>query len=110
MPERLLPESERKHVHTILITRSVLVGLVVTFLLIGIAFVGLAYNYKQLTDERNQTQQLAVATHKLAIRNCRQALALRSLLVGVALNQPNLDPRLLNVLNKTLSKFPGTCS
>jgi len=75
--------------------------------LIGMAI--LAFSVKSFANEQRHSDELGRRTAQLASEVCKSEKLLRGVVVGIALNQPSLDNRLVLILEQTLRQLPETC-
>jgi hypothetical protein len=86
----------------IVLIRKALVALAISWIAIAVAFIWLFVVNLDLKDQQTKT---ALLTSEL----CRSEKLQRGVLVGLALNQPSLDMRLVTILQKTLNQLPQRC-
>lgn len=86
----------------VVITRAAMIGLVVSYLFLLVA---LGWIVKVSRDEHSQQQQQTVLLNDL----CRNQKLQREFLIGVAINQPGIDTRLLNIIQQSLNQLPSKC-
>lgn len=98
------------------ITRGAIIGLVVSYVAILAAFILLWIYSGELHDQQARTTRLATQakvlaanTRRLTIQNCRHALVLHDILLAALVNQPGVDPRLVQVLTAELDRLPKQC-
>jgi hypothetical protein len=83
---------------------------VVTFcVLVMLGFAVLAFSVRSFIHEEHRLNAEQAQLKKETAETCRSERLLHDVLVGIALNQPNIDPRVLHVLETTLSQLPERC-
>lgn len=86
----------------LVLTKGAALGITISFIAL---FVSLGWLWSLNSDLASQQQ----ATARLAVENCQNSLNLRAVVYGLAVNQPNLDPRLVSILTSLLEKLPEAC-
>lgn len=85
------------------------VGIVVVGLGMIAALIGLWQLNTQLHDQQSRTRHLVRQNAALIDRDTRTLTVVCKIATGLALNQPNLDPHFLRILNEVIGELPTRC-
>lgn len=92
------------------------IGFVVLTVAVSASFVGYSHTISRIEHQQKTTSTLAKRTAELiretavsTRRICEEQKTLRDILLAVAVNQPDIDPRIVAVLAEALRKLPEAC-
>lgn len=86
--------------------KSLLVAILVAYLALAVgAVVTQIQNSHRVEEVQKANRVLTFISH----RNCQTNLALRSVIFGMAVNQEDLSPAVLNVFIGVLNSLPEEC-